>query len=162
VADKLEIVTDDALLELRRRADLGETFDRVTCPRPKGRRDGDRVDGDADDADDGGDGGGGPDGALFLRALLPLLTPTSVVHWTDFAADRELPDCARTRAFLERECAAFGAGCHVLHCARAGTSSVAARQYRVTVDFRLGDAGPRAPSVHPHNLPLRGTQRPRD
>ena len=162
VADKLEIVTDDALLELRRRADSGETFDRVTCPRPKGRRDGDRVDGDTDDADDGGDGGGGPDGALFLRALLPLLTPTSVVHWTDFAADRELPDCARTRAFLERECAAFGAGCHVLHCARAGTSSVAARQYRVTVDFRLGDAGPRAPSVHPHNLPLRGTQRPRD
>ena len=162
VADKLEIVTDDALAELRRRADSGETFDRVTCPRPKGRRDGDRVDGDTDDADDGGGGGGGPDGALFLRALLPLLTPTSVVHWTDFAADRELPDCARTRAFLERECAAFGAGCHVLHCARAGTSSVAARQYRVTVDFRLGDAGPRAPSVHPHNLPLRGTQRPRD
>ncbi|KAH8098174.1 hypothetical protein JL720_1102 [Aureococcus anophagefferens] len=68
VADKLEIVTDDALLELRRRADSGETFDRVTCPRPKGRRDGDRVDGDADDADDGGDGGGGPDGALFAGA----------------------------------------------------------------------------------------------
>ena len=44
----------------------------------------------------------------------------------------------------------------------AGTSSVPARQYRVTVDFPLGDAGPRAPSVHPHNLPLRGTQRQRD
>lgn len=156
-AARVDVVEGDVLADLAERRARGEVFDRVLAPRPKGPNDGDRVESVEDR--DGSDGGGGPDGALFLRAVLPLLAPHSVVHWTDFASDRELPACDRTRAFLARECAAFGSGCNVLHAARAGSSSVAARQYRVTVDFRLGDAGPRAPSVHPLAPPPRGTQR---
>ena len=160
-ADRVEVVCADVLDDLAARARRGETFDRVLAPRPKGRRDGDRVDGAAAD-DDGADGGGGPDGIRFLEAILPVLTPTAVVHWTDFAADHELPACERTRTFLTEACARLvGAPCHVLHSAKAGSSSVAARQYRVTVDFRLADIGPRGASVHPAGLPLRGSQKMR-
>ena len=166
-ADKLTVVHADVLRDLDERARNGETFDRVLAPRPKGARDGDRLPpsgagagAGAGAADGGGDGGGGPDGVFFLRKILPLMKPTSVLHWTDFAAERELPDCRRTKDFIAGECAAFGASCHFLHCAKAGSSSVAAKQYRVTLDVRLADVGPRAPSVHPHNLPLRGSQKP--
>ena len=160
-ADRVEVVCADVLDDLAARARRGETFDRVLAPRPKGKRDGDRVDGAAAD-DDGADGGGGPDGIRFLEAILPVLTPTAVVHWTDFAADHELPACERTRTFLTEACARLvGAPCHVLHSAKAGSSSVAARQYRVTVDFRLADIGPRGASVHPAGLPLRGSQKTR-
>lgn len=160
-ADRIEVVCADVLDDLAARARRGETFDRVLVPRPKGKRDGDRVDGAAAD-DDGADGGGGPDGIRFLEAILPMLTPTAVVHWTDFAADKELPACERTRTFLSEACVRLvGAPCHVLHSAKAGSSSVAARQYRVTVDFRLADIGPRGASVHPAGLPLRGSQKTR-
>ena len=59
------------------------------------------------------------------------------IHWTDFAADWELPQCQRTRDFLTKVCAEAGLRCEVLHSARAGKSSVAKRQYRVTVDIRV-------------------------
>ena len=121
-ADRVEVVCADVLDDLAARARRGETFDRVLAPRPKGKRDGDRVDGAAAD-DDGADGGGGPDGIRFLEAILPVLTPTAVVHWTDFAADHELPACERTRTFLTEACARLvGAPCHVLHSAKAGSS----------------------------------------
>ena len=55
-------------------------------------------------------------------------------------------------------CALGGRALPRLHSAKAGSSSVAARQYRVTVDFRLADIGPRGASVHPAGLPLRGSQ----
>ena len=162
-ANRVRVVHADALQDLQRRATLGERFDRVLAPRPKSRHDGERAGADderaaaenaagtmtqrrqSDDhddhdtearaADDAG-GGGGADGEHFLHALLPLLAPGGEVHWTDFAADWELPRCERTRAFLNAACAKRGLHCEVLHSGRAG-SSVAKRQYRVTVDFRV-------------------------
>ena len=154
-ADRVEVVCADVLDDLAARARRGETFDRVLAPRPKGKRDGDRVDGAAAD-DDGADGGGGPDGIRFLEAILPVLTPTAVVHWTDFAADHELPACERTRTFLTRRVRAWWARPVILHSAKAGSPRPSQLDNAVTVDFRLADIGPRGASVHPAGLPLRG------
>ena len=81
-------------------------------------------------------------------------------QYNTHTSHRRFDTQARTKAFLVSECERFcGAPCHFVHAAKAGSSSVAARQYRVTVDFRLADVGPRAPSVHPLGLPLRGSQK---
>jgi tRNA G37 N-methylase Trm5 len=99
-----------------------ESFDRIVAPRPKeGSLDGDLGTGDA--------------GTPFLLAMLPLLKLKGEVHWYDFAADHELPNCDRTRKQLESVCKTLGLEMEVIHVARVG--SVAKRQWRVCVDFRI-------------------------
>lgn len=94
-----------------------EAFDRILAPRPK--------------TDDGLD---------FLEAVLDLVvnsaTKNTVLHWTDFASDAELPECSRTKQFVADQCARRGLDCRTLYAGKAGPS-VAARQYRVTVDFLI-------------------------
>ena len=98
-------------------------FDRVLAPRPKeGAMDGDL-----------GQGSGGKE---FLEALLPVMKQNGgECHWYDFAADHEFPSCTRTRQLLESVCDSQGLDMEVLHVANAG--SVAMRQLRVCVDFRI-------------------------
>lgn len=98
------------------------SFDRIIAPRPKeGVADGDQ--GDA--------------GKRFLRVVLPLLKSRGECHWYDFAADHELPKCERTRNTIQSTCDELGLGrrVEVIHVAKVG--SVAKRQFRVCVDFRM-------------------------
>lgn len=120
-ADRLEILQGDVL-------DLLPTlprnhFDRVVAPRPKeGTTDGDLGDGDG--------------GAQFLAALLPVLKENGgECHWYDFCADHEFPTCDRTRGMIEKVCTNEGLAMQVIHVANAG--SIAKRQLRVCMDFRL-------------------------
>jgi tRNA G37 N-methylase Trm5/tRNA(Phe) wybutosine-synthesizing methylase Tyw3 len=120
-ADRLEIMQGNVL-------DLLPTlprnhFDRIVAPRPK--------EGNMD-----GDLGSGDGGATFLEALLPVLKENGgECHWYDFCADREFPTCDRTRGLIEKECTKQGLSMQVIHVANAG--SVAKRQLRVCMDFRL-------------------------
>lgn len=112
----LDIVEQDALVYLAAARNDPRRFDRVFAPRPKLHDD--------------------DTGAHFLDAILAVLDAGATVHWTDFAADWELPGCTRTLDFLTRAAAQFGFQCRILHAAKAGPS-VAKRQFRVTVDFSL-------------------------
>ena len=56
-------------------------------------------------------------------------------HWYDFAADHELPECRRTRDAVEAACLAVGLSIEVIHVAKVG--SVAKRQFRICLDFRI-------------------------
>lgn len=106
------------------------SFDRVVAPRPKGTGDG----------DGGGESALSDGGAEFLSLLLPLLRDGGECHWYDFAADWELPDCVRTRAIIEQCCGVANVRCEVLRCAAANRRSIAERQYRIVVDFRIKHA----------------------
>ncbi|KAL9185209.1 hypothetical protein ACHAXT_002986 [Thalassiosira profunda] len=106
------------------------SFDRIIAPRPKeGTRDGDLGTGDA--------------GKQFLLAMLPLLKKKGEVHWYDFAADHELPSCERTRQTIQSACQALGLDMEAIHVAKVG--SVAKRQFRVCVDFRITETSGDAP-----------------
>uniref|UniRef100_A0A7S1EZB4 SAM-dependent methyltransferase TRM5/TYW2-type domain-containing protein n=1 Tax=Noctiluca scintillans TaxID=2966 RepID=A0A7S1EZB4_NOCSC len=94
-------------------------FDRVVAPRPRGH---------TDDADEG---------AGFLALLLPLLRDGGVVHWFDFVADWELPECVRTRARVQGSCEEGRRHCEIHRCAVANRQTVAQRQYRAVVDFQV-------------------------
>ena len=119
-AERLHILEGDAL-ELLPTLEQ-ESYDRIVAPRPKeGSLDGDLGTGDA--------------GMSFLLAMLPLLKPKGEIHWYDFAADHELPNCDRTRKTLESACQILGLEMEVIHVARVG--SIAKRQWRVCVDFRI-------------------------
>ena len=97
-------------------------FDRIVAPRPKeGNLDGDQGTGDA--------------GKEFLVAMLPLLKLKGEVHWYDFAADHELPNCDRTRETVQTVCQSLGLEMEVIHVAKVG--SIAKRQFRVCMDFRI-------------------------
>jgi tRNA G37 N-methylase Trm5 len=125
-AQRLSIMEGDALeiLPTLERA----SFDRIIAPRPKeGELDGDIGSGDA--------------GKEFLLAMLPLLKVKGECHWYDFAADHELPDCRRTREMAAMACQVFGMNMEVIHVAKVG--SVAKRQFRVCVDFRITDMVPK-------------------
>ena len=120
-ASKLRIVQGDVL-------DVVPTLprhccDRIVCPRPKdGAMDGDL-----------GDGSGG---ARFLDAILPVLKRDGgVLHWYDFCADAELPNCARSCAALVEAGIRHDLRVEVVRVTKAG--SVAMRQYRVCVDVRV-------------------------
>lgn len=120
-ADRLEIVEGDVLEVLPGLE--RNSFDRILAPRPKeGSKDGDL-----------GDGSGG---AAFLHELLPVLKEDGgECHWYDFAADHEFPQCSRTKQTIVGACDLLGLGVEILHVANAG--SVAKRQLRVCMDFRL-------------------------
>ncbi len=119
-AERLSILEGDAL-ELLPTLELA-SFDRIVAPRPKeGTADGDMGTGDA--------------GRAFLLAMLPLLKLKGEVHWYDFAADHEIPQCHRTREMIESVCSLLGTEMEVIHVAKVG--SVAKRQFRVCMDFRV-------------------------
>lgn len=99
------------------------SFDRILAPRPK--------EGSMD-----GDLGKGDGGVEFLEVLLPLLREEGgECHWYDFAADHELPTCERTCDTVSGICDKMGLSMEVVHLARVG--SIAKRQHRVCLDFRL-------------------------
>jgi tRNA G37 N-methylase Trm5 len=102
-------------------------YDRILAPRPK--------EGSLDC-----DLGSGDGGVQFLRALLPVLKHNGgECHWYDFVADHEFPQCSRTRHLIELVCHEHNVGIEVLHVARVG--SVAMRQLRVCLDFRICEIG---------------------
>lgn len=120
-AERLKIVEGDVLdvLPTMQR----DYYHRVVCPRPKeGALDGDL-----------GDGSGGES---FLEAILPVMQQEGgTCHWYEFCSDSEYPECARSRAMLRRVCHRHGVTMEVLRVVQAG--SVAMRQYRVCIDFRI-------------------------
>ncbi|KAL7550924.1 hypothetical protein ACHAWF_014135 [Thalassiosira exigua] len=119
-AERLSIVEGDALKILPTLEKA--SFDRIVAPRPKeGSMDGDLGTGDA--------------GKEFLLQMLPLIKMKGEVHWYDFAADHELPSCDRTRDSVRTACESLGLNTEVIHVAKVG--SVAKRQYRVCIDFRI-------------------------
>jgi tRNA G37 N-methylase Trm5 len=83
-----------------------------------------------------GDLGSGDSGTAFLQALLPVMKQDGgECHWYDFAADHEFPDCDRTRRQIEQVCETQGLSMEVIHVANVG--SIAKRQLRVCMDFRI-------------------------
>jgi tRNA G37 N-methylase Trm5 len=120
-ANRLEIVEGDVIVHLETLK--RDYYDRIVAPRPK------------EGASDG-DIGNGDGGALFLEALLPVMKQSGgECHWYDFAADHELPSCDRTRSFITQTCNQQGLHVDFLHVAQVG--SVAKRQFRVCLDFRI-------------------------
>lgn len=120
-AERLQIIQGDVLQVLPETLEQNY-FDRVLAPRPKeGALDGDLGSGD------GGEG--------FLKVILPHLKDGGECHWYDFVADHEFPECERTKKLLGRVCDEHGLSMEVLHVANAG--SVAMRQLRVCVDFKV-------------------------
>lgn len=120
-AARLTIMEGDALAILPTLEK--NSFDRILAPRPK---EGGTLDGDL---------GTGDAGKEFLLAMLPLLKVKGECHWYDFAADHELPTCQRTRETVKTACRELGLEMEVIHVARVG--SVAKRQFRVCLDFRI-------------------------
>lgn len=119
-AERLTIMEGDALDILPTLEE--SSFDRIIAPRPKeGALDGDQGTGDA--------------GKEFLVAMLPLLKVKGEMHWYDFAADHELPDCQRTKETIQTVCQSLGLEMEVIHVAKVG--SIAKRQFRVCIDARL-------------------------
>jgi tRNA G37 N-methylase Trm5/tRNA(Phe) wybutosine-synthesizing methylase Tyw3 len=120
-ADRLTIIEGD-VLDVIPTLEPG-SYDRILAPRPK--------EGNLD-----GDLGTGDGGLVFLDALLNVLKPDKgECHWYDFVADHEYPECSRTRQLLERICNQKQLKCEVIHVAKVG--SVAMRQLRVCIDFRV-------------------------
>jgi len=131
-AERLRIVHGDCLQVLPTLP--RNYYDRVVAPRPKeGDLDGDQPNLHHVDIE------AATGGAEFLAALLPVLKRDGgECHWYDFAADHEFPICERTRKLLAKVCQQQGLTMQVLHVANAG--SVAKRQLRVCVDFRISPA----------------------
>jgi tRNA G37 N-methylase Trm5 len=120
-ADRLRIIEGEVSQVLERLP--RNFFDRVLAPRPK--------EGNMD-----GDLGSGDGGITFLRAFLPVMNQNGgECHWYDFVADHEFPECARTRSLVESVCNHQGLSMEVLHVASVG--SVAMRQLRICLDFRI-------------------------
>lgn len=105
------------------------SWDRIVAPRPKEGA----LDGDLALAANNGNGGG----QVFLEALLPLLKHQGECHWYDFAADHEYPTCTRTQQTIQNVCSKFNniQKMEVLHVAHVG--SIAKRQLRICMDFRI-------------------------
>jgi tRNA wybutosine-synthesizing protein 3 len=120
-SDRLQIVHGD-VLEVLPGTLPRDHFDRILAPRPKeGALDGDLGTGDG--------------GEIFLDVILPHLKDGGECHWYDFVADHEFPKCERTNKLLQRMCEKHSLTMKVLHVANAG--SVAKRQLRVCVDFKV-------------------------
>lgn len=119
-AERLSIMEGDALDILPKLEIL--SYDRIVAPRPK-------------ESNLDGDLGTGDAGKEFLLAMLPLLKVKGEVHWYDFAADHELPSCDRTRETVQKVCQSLGLSMEVIHVAKVG--SIAKRQFRICMDFRI-------------------------
>jgi tRNA G37 N-methylase Trm5 len=120
-SDRLQIIHGDVLKVLPETLPK-DHFDRILAPRPKeGALDGDL--------------GSGDGGEAFLDVILPHLKDGGECHWYDFVANHEFPECERTRKLLDRMCDQHSLSMKVLHVANAG--SVAKRQLRVCVDFKV-------------------------
>eukprot|EP00934_Nitzschia_sp_Nitz4_P008013 Nitzschia sp. Nitz4//scaffold179_size51476//25531//29865//NITZ4_006927-RA/size51476-snap-gene-0.97-mRNA-1//-1//CDS//3329539219//8003//frame0 len=120
-ADRLSIMEGDVMQVLPNQL-KNETFDRILAPRPKeGALDGDLGTGDG--------------GAAFLQVIVPHLSDGGECHWYDFVADHEFPECLRTRRLIEQVCELHNLSVDIIHVANAG--SVAMRQLRVCVDFKV-------------------------
>mmetsp|Transcript_17172 Transcript_17172/g.41684 ORF Transcript_17172/g.41684 Transcript_17172/m.41684 type:complete len:674 (+) Transcript_17172:160-2181(+) len=124
-AERLEIIEGDVLgvlPELESKYGSG-SFDRILAPRPKeGKLDGDLGTGDG--------------GRTFLVEIVKNLKPKGgECHWYDFVADHEYPDCQRTTNLIRSVCNELNLDVEIIHVAKVG--SVAMRQLRVCVDFRL-------------------------
>lgn len=120
-AQRLEIIEGD-VMEVLPTLDI-ESYDRILAPRPKeGALDGDL--------------GVGDGGVAFLEKMLAVLKPAGgECHWYDFAADHELPTCERTQQTIQACCDKLGLKMEVIHVAKVG--SIAKRQFRICMDFRL-------------------------
>ena len=99
-------------------------FHRILAPRPKG-------------VEPGVNGGGGDGGAFYLKLLLQYLKSGGECHWYDFAGKDELPNCVRSREFIENICKEEGYSCTFIHVGKAGKKSIAAGQYRICLDFQI-------------------------
>lgn len=130
-ADKLRVLEGDAMSVLTELAAGGEVFDRVIAPRPKNV--GDEVDGDLHSNDIGG--------KEFLNQIVPILRRNgrAEVHWYDFAADWELPSLERSKKGISDELLSVGGvkGVEFIWGGKASSMSVAKRQFRVCLDFRV-------------------------
>lgn len=126
-AERLTILHGDVKEVLPQR--LAESkFDRILAPRPKeGALDGDL--------------GAGDGGKEFLDKIVPHLKDGGECHWYDFVADHEFPLCSRTRALIETVCNQHGLRSEFIHAANVG--SVAMRQLRVCVDFKVFYTSPK-------------------
>lgn len=124
-ADRLVILEGDVLQILPTFPQ--HHFDRILAPRPK--------EGSMD-----GDLGSGDGGLAFLVMLLSVLKRDGgECHWYDFVADHEYPICERSKHLIEGACRTQGLDVEFLHVARVG--SVAMRQLRVCIDFRIKVSG---------------------
>lgn len=105
-------------------------FDRIVAPRPKNKLV--LANNSHENNDDDG-------GAIFLECIFEnkLLHNGGVIHWYDFCAEDELPECQRSREFLTNICQKYNYCCEILHTGKAGTKSIAKRQFRVCIDFRI-------------------------
>ena len=121
-ANRLQIIQGDVMDVVPAQLPK-DHYDRILAPRPKeGAMDGDL-----------GEGNGGVE---FLDMCLSHLKQDGgECHWYDFVADHEFPECERTKRLLQKTCNGHGLAMDVLHVANAG--SVAMRQLRVCVDFKV-------------------------
>jgi tRNA G37 N-methylase Trm5 len=120
-ADRLFIIEGDVLQILPTLPK--HHYDRILAPRPK--------EGSMD-----GDLGTGDGGLSFLNEILAALKRDGgECHWYDFVADHEYPECKRSKRLIEKASRAQELDVDFLHVARVG--SVAVRQFRVCIDFRI-------------------------
>jgi tRNA G37 N-methylase Trm5 len=128
----LEIIEGDVLVVLP----TLPVFDRILAPRPKqGTTDGQQT-GDTDDTLAGG--------AMFLAVVLRHLNRQGgICHWYDFCADFEFPEVPRARRLLRTEAEAAGLHVDIISVVKAG--SIAMRQFRVCIDFRVSELTNRLP-----------------
>lgn len=74
----------------------------------------------------------------YLIAILPHLAYRGEVHWYDFAADHEVKGgMQRTKEFIRKVVEGQGKGVEFLSAGKAGARTIAKRQFRVVVDFRV-------------------------
>ena len=120
---RAKVIEGDALEVLSGMED--DAFDRVIAPRPKeGGKDGDLSTSLC--------------GVEYLSALVPKLKDRGEVHWYDFASDVELEGgLVRTKTSIKEAVVGLGLDVEFLHAGKAGSGTIAKRQYRVCVDFRI-------------------------
>ena len=102
-------------------------YDRILCPRPK------------DTSSSDGDMGDGSAGKRILKLIARKMKDRGEVHYYDFAADWELEGgLERTKADIRNAIEdESGRKVEFLHAGKAGSGTIAKRQFRVVVDFRI-------------------------
>jgi len=104
-------------------------YDRILAPRPKEVNYAPHLQDNYDNLE-------AISGIPFLKLLLPLLKlNTGICHWYDFVPFHELPHCQRTKSYIESVIHNKSQDLDILHIAKVG--SVAMKQFRVCIDFRI-------------------------